>query len=136
MIAENQDFDDHPEDEFDDYSEDSYSDADADGYSDEDYSEDEYYEDDYSDEDSWEDEEFEDDRQSSGKRSSKKQKRRKMFCSSCNRMETHKRVNKQSWLNSYVMGLTFGLKQIFGPFKCTCCGNNRWLFKVFRKGMK
>ncbi len=63
-------------------------------------------------------------------------KRRRMFCSNCNRTENHRPANRRSWINSYFTGLAFGLNRFLGPFKCTCCGHNRWLFKITRKGIK
>ena len=118
MIAENNDPGDYPEDEFDDYSDD--------GSFEEDQFDEEY-------------EEYEEDYQSSEQRStssSGKKRRKKMFCKHCNRMETHRRTNNQSWLQSYVTGLFFGLNRLFGPFKCTCCGNNRWYVLFTRAGVK
>lgn len=56
---------------------------------------------------------------------SKKKKRFKMMCFSCNRPEYHSPKSGKRWLSSYILGLTFGLKIIFGPFTCSCCGSSR-----------
>jgi hypothetical protein len=53
-----------------------------------------------------------------------------MFCRGCNRRENHRRASRKSWLNSYITGLTFGLNRFVGPFKCTCCGTNRWIIRL------
>lgn len=111
--------------EIDDYSEDHYTEDDS-------YVEAESHLDDESyEEDDYQDEDFEDDQQSAVRsNSSSRKKKRRMFCRGCNRMESHRRANKKSWLNSYVTGLCFGLNRVMGPFKCTCCGTNRWLIRL------
>ena len=79
----------------------------------------------------YEEEEFEEERQSSsGSSSRSKKKKRRMFCGGCNRMENHRRAARSSWINSYVTGLCFGLNHFVGPFKCTCCGSNRWIIRL------
>lgn len=70
-----------------------------------------------------------------GQRKSSK-KRRRMFCSHCNRMENHRRDHRKSWLKSYVTGLMFGLNYFLGPFKCSCCGGKRWIIAITKSGIK
>lgn len=125
MTIENDDLSDHPEDE---YRDDEYSDE---GYSDDEYSDEEYSEDDSYAEDQFQDEEYEEDQRSSAPRQSRSKKRkRRMFCGSCHRMENHKHAGRKSWFNSYITGLTFGINRLCGPFKCTCCGHNRWIIRL------
>ncbi len=123
MIAENSEPGDLPDDDFDKKSDDdSLDDSLVEGqYEDEEF-EDEIYEDQPSPEE----------REILGPA----KKRRRMFCGNCNRMETHRRAHRKSWFDSYVTGMTFGLNRIFGPFKCTCCGFNRWIIKITRDGLK
>ena len=130
MTVENEEMGDYPDEE---YSEDdSYA---ADQLQDQEY-EDEYeegYEDEYEGEyeGEYEEEEFEEERKSSsGSSSRSKKKKRRMFCGGCNRMENHRRAARSSWINSYVTGLCFGLNHLVGPFKCTCCGSNRWIIRL------
>ena len=128
MTVENDEMGDHPDDYSDDYSDDdSYA---ADQLQDQEY-EDEYEEGEYEDEGEYEEEEFEEERQSSrGSSSRSKKKKRRMFCGGCNRIENHRRAARSSWINSYVTGLCFGLNHLVGPFKCTCCGSNRWIIRL------
>jgi len=115
MNAENSEMNDYPDDEYVDH-ESMVSEG-------EEYEGDQEFED---------DQEYKDDRRSSeARRSSRsKKKKRRMFCGGCNRMENHGRAGRKSWLNSYITGLTFGLNHLLGPFKCTCCGSNRWIIRL------
>ena len=131
MIAENGEPGDLSDDDFDKNSDDdSVGDSLVEGQY-----EDEEFEDDFDDE--FEDE-FVEDQLSPEEREilGPAKKRRRMFCANCNRMETHRRAHRKSWFDSYVTGMTFGLNRIFGPFKCTCCGFNRWIIKITRDGLK
>ena len=140
MNVENDEMGDRPDDENldgeyadDEYSDDEYADDEYsdDEYADGEYADDEYADDEYADDDQLRDEEFEDSRESSrGSSSRSKKKKRRMFCGGCNRIENHRRSARSSWLNSYVTGLTFGLNRLVGPFKCTCCGSNRWIIRL------
>ena len=82
---------------------------------DEEYDEDELY---YDDDDDEEKEE------SSG---SRKKKRRaiRLTCFYCNRKEGFYSAYRHYWLYSYFEGFTFGLINLFGPFRCRCCGRKR-----------
>ncbi len=117
--------------EVDDYSDDHYSDDESfaeDQFEDEQFEDDHEYDDQqYDDQDFEDDREYEEDRQ---RTSRSKKKRKRMFCRGCNRFESHRRAPKKSWLNSYITGLTFGLNRFVGPFKCTCCGTNRWIIRL------
>lgn len=61
------------------------------------------------------------------KSSSSRAKRRKMHCFACNRSEGHFLVVGKRWFFSYLLGLTFGLVLLVGPYRCQCCGTTRWL---------
>ncbi len=54
-------------------------------------------------------------------------KRRKLFCFNCNRPEGHFYFYQDRWYYSFLVGLTFGLIKILGPFQCQCCGSKRWM---------
>jgi len=58
-------------------------------------------------------------------RKKNKKKRFKMMCFSCNRPEFHSLKARRRWLYSYVLGLTFGISYVVGPFSCSCCGSSR-----------
>ena len=125
MTEENNETGDYPDD--DSYAADQLQDQEYEGEYDEQYEGeyDEQYEGEY------EEEEFEEERQSSSSSSSgSRKKKRRMFCGGCNRMENHRRSARSSWINSYITGLTFGLNHLVGPFKCTCCGSNRWIIRL------
>ena len=53
----------------------------------------------------------------------------RLYCFHCNRPETHSNPYMGAWFYSYFIGLTFGLLHLFGPFRCTCCGRQRLIFK-------
>lgn len=51
--------------------------------------------------------------------------RRRIRCFECNRPEGHYLVSQHRWFYSYLLGLTFGLVTIVGPYQCQCCGSKR-----------
>lgn len=55
----------------------------------------------------------------------KPRKNFKLFCFECNRMEYHHPAAQHRWYYSYLVGLTYGLVLLFGPFQCQCCGHSR-----------
>ena len=59
----------------------------------------------------------------------KGRKKPRMYCFHCNRQESHSNPYIGAWFYSYAIGLTFGLLHLFGPFRCTCCGRQRLMFK-------
>jgi hypothetical protein len=48
-----------------------------------------------------------------------------LFCFNCNRDERHVLADHRRWFYSYLVGMTFGLIKIVGPFRCQCCGARR-----------
>lgn len=54
-------------------------------------------------------------------------KRIGMFCFHCNRREGHFLYRQNRWYYSYLIGLTFGLIKIVGPYQCQCCGHRRFM---------
>ena len=54
-------------------------------------------------------------------------KRIGIFCFNCNRREGHFLYRQNSWYYSYLIGLTFGLIKIIGPYQCQCCGARRFM---------
>jgi len=56
-------------------------------------------------------------------------KKTRLYCFHCNRPETHSNPYLGAWVYSYFIGLTFGLLHLFGPFRCTCCGRQRLMFR-------
>lgn len=72
-------------------------------------------------------EEAYDDSSSSRRRS----KKRQIYCFNCNRQEFHIMAYKGTSLHSLLVGMTFGLARIFGPYRCTCCGKKRAMFADF-----
>lgn len=68
-----------------------------------------------------------DDSESSRKRS----KKRKIYCFNCNRQEFHIMAYKGTAIHSFLVGMSFGLARIFGPYRCTCCGKKRAMFADF-----
>lgn len=105
--------------------------ADANSEGEDFYEDDEYYDDedgeydeDFEDDDF--DDEYEDEAGSSSSKKKKKSRRRiKMHCFNCNRQEGHYLAHRGQWFFSYFQGLTFGIANLIGPFKCQCCGHNR-----------
>jgi len=73
------------------------------------------------------DEDYELDSPTSRKRS----KKRKIYCFNCNRQEFHIMAYKGTSLHSLLVGMSFGLARIFGPYRCTCCGKKRAMFADF-----
>ena len=126
MIADNRDFDDDDDD--DPRDDDLRSDLSV---------ESQYDDDDFEDND-WEDDELEeDDQEDEGLDTPRRSKKRKrVFCSHCNRMEAHKRDRRKSTLRSFITGLTFGLNLLFGRIQCVCCGNYRWKYRLMRPKKK
>ena len=55
-------------------------------------------------------------------------KRRKLHCFGCNRQEGHYLSQQGRWFYSYMIGLTFGLMRLIGPFRCQCCGSQRLMW--------
>lgn len=54
-------------------------------------------------------------------------KRLGLRCFNCNRMEGHYLLFYRRLWYSYVIGLTFGLAVIAGPYRCQCCGSSRFM---------
>jgi hypothetical protein len=50
-----------------------------------------------------------------------------LFCFRCHRPERHAIINRNQWYYSILVGFTFGLILLIGPFRCRCCGGMRWL---------
>ena len=73
------------------------------------------------------DEPYEEEVSSSRKRS----KKRKIYCFNCNRQEFHIMAYKGTMIHSFLVGMSFGLARIFGPYRCTCCGKKRAMFADF-----
>ena len=63
--------------------------------------------------------------------SRKRSKKRKIYCFNCNRQEFHIMAYKGTALHSFLVGMSFGLARIFGPYRCTCCGKKRAMFADF-----
>ena len=51
----------------------------------------------------------------------------RLFCFHCNRMELHFNSLKLRPFYSLLLGATFGLIALYGPFRCRCCGHTRLL---------
>ncbi len=49
----------------------------------------------------------------------------RLFCFECNRPESHFLGHRRRWYYSFLVGLSFGLALIAGPFRCRCCGKSR-----------
>ncbi|MEL7498161.1 MAG: hypothetical protein AAFN77_11155 [Planctomycetota bacterium] len=59
-------------------------------------------------------------------------KRKRMFCFECNRQEGHFISEGNRFVFSFLVGLTFGLIYVIGPYNCQCCGAQRlWRFDSF-----
>lgn len=52
-------------------------------------------------------------------------KRLGLRCFNCNRLEGHYLSYYRRVWYSFLVGMTFGLAIIFGPYKCQCCGSQR-----------
>lgn len=61
----------------------------------------------------------------------KRSKKRKIYCFNCNRQEFHIMAYKGTAIHSFLVGMSFGLARIFGPYRCTCCGKKRAMFADF-----
>ena len=61
----------------------------------------------------------------------KRSRKRKIYCFNCNRQEFHIMAYKGTTLHSLLVGMSFGLARIFGPYRCTCCGKKRAMFADF-----
>jgi len=59
----------------------------------------------------------------------KSRKRRRLICFHCNRPEGHFVPYRGSWFYSFFVGMSFGLVNVFGPYRCQCCGKQRLMFK-------
>ena len=53
--------------------------------------------------------------------------RRRLFCFQCNRPEGHFLASERRWFYSFLLGLTFGIINLFGPYRCQCCGAVRMM---------
>ena len=51
--------------------------------------------------------------------------KKKLYCFSCHRMEYHYNALKGTAYHHLLVGFTFGLALIFGPYRCRCCGYRR-----------
>ena len=56
-----------------------------------------------------------------------RRKRIGIRCFNCNRMEGHYLLFYRRVWYSYLIGLTFGMAVIFGPYRCQCCGSSRFM---------
>ncbi len=61
----------------------------------------------------------------------RKRKKTRIFCFECNRLEGHSLYVRSRWFYSYLLGLTFGLVTIVGPYQCQCCGQKRLMCRDF-----
>ncbi len=48
-----------------------------------------------------------------------------LFCFHCHRPENHFLEKRYDWYYSLLIGFTFGLILLVGPFRCRCCGSQR-----------
>lgn len=51
--------------------------------------------------------------------------RKRMFCFECNREENHNVTGYGRVSFSFLVGFTFGLVYLIGPYRCQCCGSRR-----------
>ena len=56
-----------------------------------------------------------------------RRKRIGLRCFNCNRLEGHYLLFYRQMWYSYIIGLTFGLAVIVGPYRCQCCGASRFM---------
>jgi len=54
-----------------------------------------------------------------------RRKRLGLHCFNCNRYEGHYLLAYRRLWYSFIIGMTFGLAIIFGPYRCQCCGSSR-----------
>ena len=52
-------------------------------------------------------------------------KSKRLYCFACHRMEYHYNALKGAYYHHLLIGITFGLALIFGPYRCRCCGYRR-----------
>lgn len=83
--------------------------------------EEEFEDEDFEDEDFIDPEEYDE----FGYRTHPSRKRIGIFCFNCNRREGQFLFRQNRWYYSYLIGLTFGLIKIVGPYQCQCCGARR-----------
>ena len=62
-----------------------------------------------------------------GYRTHSSRKRIGIFCFNCNRREGQFLYLQNLWYYSFLIGMTFGLIKIIGPFQCQCCGARRFM---------
>lgn len=55
----------------------------------------------------------------------RKRKRHKLYCFHCNRMENHFHSKSDKWYYSFLLGFSFGIASMIGPFRCVCCNHRR-----------
>lgn len=51
----------------------------------------------------------------------------RIYCFACHRMEYHYSALKGKAYHHLLIGLTFGLALVFGPYRCRCCGYRRYV---------
>ena len=51
--------------------------------------------------------------------------RLRLFCFFCNRTESHFYTHRKKRRFPFLVGATFGLIYLYGPFTCRCCGHQR-----------
>lgn len=49
-----------------------------------------------------------------------------LYCLRCHRLERHATTFAHTWYYSFLVGLTFGVIWLLGPFRCRCCTSRRW----------
>ena len=54
-----------------------------------------------------------------------KKRSRVLHCFNCNRSESFFIWSKYRWYHPYLVGFTFGLVFLIGPYRCRCCGHSR-----------
>lgn len=52
---------------------------------------------------------------------------RVLTCFRCNRPDFHFHGLRPRWYWSLLLGFSFGLVQLIGPYRCRCCGARRWM---------
>ena len=71
------------------------------------------------------DEEFDEEFEEEFEEPRRKRKRHRLYCFHCNRMENHFHAKTDKWYYSYLLGFSFGIASMLGPFRCVCCGHDR-----------
>ena len=59
--------------------------------------------------------------------SKSRRKRLGLHCFNCNRYEGHYLLLYRRLWYSFIVGMTFGLAIVFGPYRCQCCGSSRFM---------